>query len=78
MQQADRPLSEIDAALSTALATAFADHALTASPKDSWQQQVEVKRATAPSPSEFNKGTKPSAVGRAADAACARVAFATR
>ena len=29
----------------SALATAFADHALTASPKDSWQQQVEVKRA---------------------------------
>ncbi len=49
MQQADRPLSEIDPALSAALATAFADHALTASPKDSWQQQVEVKRAPAPS-----------------------------
>ena len=63
MEQADRPLSEIDAALSVALATAFADHALTASPKDSWQQQVEVKRASTPSPSEFNKVTKPSAAG---------------
>jgi len=45
LQQADRPLHEIDSALATALSTAFADHALTASPKDSWQQQVEVKRA---------------------------------
>jgi nitrogen fixation/metabolism regulation signal transduction histidine kinase len=61
MQQADRPLSQIDAALSAALATAFADHALTASPKDSWQQQIEVKRA--PAPSAFNKMTKPGAAG---------------
>ncbi len=61
MQQADRPLSDIDPALSAALATAFADHALTASPKDSWQQQVEVKRALAPSALEQNKGMKPVA-----------------
>ncbi len=60
MQQADRPLSDIDAALSAALATAFADHALTASPKDSWQQQVEVKRAPAPSAPELNKAAKPA------------------
>ena len=59
MQQADRPLSSIDPALSAALATAFADHALTASPKDSWQQQVEVKRGAATSTQEH--GTKPVA-----------------
>ena len=47
MQNTERPLNAIDAALSSALATAFADHALSASPKDSWQQQVEVKRAAA-------------------------------
>ncbi|MGH6610028.1 MAG: sensor histidine kinase, partial [Burkholderiaceae bacterium] len=46
MQQTDQPLHEIDAPLAAALSSAFADHALTASPKDSWQQQVEVKRAT--------------------------------
>lgn len=45
MQQTDRPLHEIDVALGAALSAAFADHALTASPKDSWQQQIEVKRA---------------------------------
>ncbi len=45
MQQTDRPLAGIDAALASALGLAFADHALSASPKDSWQQQVEVKRA---------------------------------
>lgn len=43
-EQTDRPLHEIDAVLAAALSAAFADHALTASPKDSWQQQVEVKR----------------------------------
>jgi nitrogen fixation/metabolism regulation signal transduction histidine kinase len=63
MQQADRPLGEIDPALSVALASAFADHALTASPKDSWQQQVEVKRAPAPSTAEVNSVTKPNATG---------------
>ncbi|MBC8118623.1 MAG: HAMP domain-containing protein [Burkholderiaceae bacterium] len=47
LQRADHPLHEIDAVLASALSTAFADHALTASPKDSWQQQVEVKRAPA-------------------------------
>ena len=61
MQQTDRPLDEIDGALSSALATAFADHALTASPKDSWQQQVEVKRAPVAA-SEF-KMNKPGATG---------------
>ena len=62
MTQTDRPLREIDAALASALSTAFADHALTASPKDSWQQQVEVRRAPA-SESEVNKMLKPNAAG---------------
>lgn len=62
MQQTDRPLNEIDAALASALATAFADHALTASPKDSWQQQVEVKRAPISAP-DFNRMNKPNAAG---------------
>ena len=48
MQQTGSPLHELDAALATALTTAFADHSLVASPKDSWQQQIEVKRASAP------------------------------
>ncbi|HKO67549.1 MAG TPA: ATP-binding protein [Burkholderiaceae bacterium] len=63
MQQANRPLREIDPALSAALATAFADHALTASPKDSWQQQVEVKRAAILPSSDSSKITKPNATG---------------
>ena len=62
MQQTDRPLNEIDAALASALATAFADHALTASPKDSWQQQVEVKRAVVSAP-EFNRMNRPNPAG---------------
>jgi nitrogen fixation/metabolism regulation signal transduction histidine kinase len=45
MQQIDRPLHDIDPTLAASLSTAFADHALTASPKDSWQQQIEVRRA---------------------------------
>jgi nitrogen fixation/metabolism regulation signal transduction histidine kinase len=61
MQNTERPLNEIDPALSSALATAFADHALSASPKDSWQQQVEVKRASA-STSEVGK-TRQGAAG---------------
>ncbi|MBA2547443.1 MAG: HAMP domain-containing protein [Burkholderiaceae bacterium] len=57
LQQTDRPLHEIDSTLATALSTAFADHALTASPKDSWQQQVEVKRtANAEKSSDQAKG----------------------
>ena len=60
MKQTDLPLREIDAALTSALATAFADHALTASPKDSWQQQVEVRRAPA---LEFDKMIKPNPAG---------------
>ena len=62
MQQTDRPLNEIDAALASALATAFADHALTASPKDSWQQQVEVRRAPVSAP-DFNRMNRPNASG---------------
>jgi PAS domain S-box-containing protein len=45
MQQAGRSLHELEAALAASFANAFADQALTASPKDSWQQQIEVKRA---------------------------------
>jgi nitrogen fixation/metabolism regulation signal transduction histidine kinase len=45
MQQTGRSLHELEGALATAFASAFADQALTASPKDSWQQQIEVKRA---------------------------------
>ena len=48
MQQTGAPLHQLDAALTAALTTAFADHSLAASPKDSWQQQIEVKRASAP------------------------------
>ena len=60
LQQADQPLHDIDAALATALSTAFADHALTASPKDSWQQQVEVKRASSAEKSNIMaKGSAP-------------------
>jgi len=62
MKQTDLPLREIDAALTSALATAFADHALTASPKDSWQQQIEVRRAPV-SGTEFNKMNTPNATG---------------
>ncbi|MGH6611968.1 MAG: sensor histidine kinase, partial [Burkholderiaceae bacterium] len=46
----------IDAPLAAALGSAFADHALTASPKDSWQQQVEVRRAA-------TSGSKAGAAG---------------
>jgi nitrogen fixation/metabolism regulation signal transduction histidine kinase len=49
MQQAGRSLHELERALATSFANAFADQALTASPKDSWQQQIEVKRGTASS-----------------------------
>jgi nitrogen fixation/metabolism regulation signal transduction histidine kinase len=62
MSRTDVPLGEIDAALTSALATAFADHALTASPKDSWQQQVEVRRAPAAS-FEFDRMIKPNPAG---------------
>jgi PAS domain S-box-containing protein len=44
MQEAGRSLHDLEAALATSFANAFADQALTASPKDSWQQQIEVKR----------------------------------
>jgi nitrogen fixation/metabolism regulation signal transduction histidine kinase len=44
MQKAGHPLEELQPALTAAFAAAFADQALAASPKDSWQQQIEVKR----------------------------------
>jgi nitrogen fixation/metabolism regulation signal transduction histidine kinase len=45
LQRTGQPLADVDAALAHAFEAAFADQALTASPKDSWQQQIEVKRA---------------------------------
>jgi nitrogen fixation/metabolism regulation signal transduction histidine kinase len=45
LQRTGQPLVEVDPALAVAFEAAFADHALSASPKDSWQQQVEVKRS---------------------------------
>ena len=47
LQRTDRPLAEVDPTLAIAFEAAFADHALAASPKDSWQQQIEVKRPAA-------------------------------
>jgi len=47
LQRAGRPLAEVDPTLAIAFDAAFADHALAASPKDSWQQQIEVKRSAA-------------------------------
>jgi nitrogen fixation/metabolism regulation signal transduction histidine kinase len=45
LQRTGQALSEVDAALALAFEAAFADQALAASPRDSWQQQLEVKRA---------------------------------
>jgi two-component system, NtrC family, nitrogen regulation sensor histidine kinase NtrY len=42
------PLAGVDPALAAAFEAAFADQALAASPKDSWQQQIEVTRTGAP------------------------------
>jgi nitrogen fixation/metabolism regulation signal transduction histidine kinase len=47
LQRTGRPLAEVDPTLAIAFDAAFADHALAASPKDSWQQQIEVKRPAA-------------------------------
>ncbi|HET9024412.1 MAG TPA: ATP-binding protein [Burkholderiaceae bacterium] len=47
LQRTGRPLAEVDPALGVAFEAAFADHALAASPRDSWQQQIEVKRTAA-------------------------------
>ena len=47
LQRTGRPLAEVDPTLAIAFEAAFADHALAASPKDSWQQQIEVKRSAA-------------------------------
>jgi len=47
LQRAGRPLAEVDPTLATAFEAAFADHALAATPRDSWQQQIEVKRPAA-------------------------------
>ena len=42
-----RPFGEIDPSLAAAFEAGFAEQALAATPKDSWQQQIEVKRAGA-------------------------------
>jgi nitrogen fixation/metabolism regulation signal transduction histidine kinase len=47
LQRTGRPLVEVDPTLAVAFEAAFADYALAASPKDSWQQQIEVKRSAA-------------------------------
>jgi len=49
LQRTGQPLAEVDSTLALAFEAAFADHALAASPKDSWQQQIEVKRSALPS-----------------------------
>ncbi len=43
-----RPLRELDETLALAFSGGFAEQALSGSPKDSWQQQIEVKRPAAP------------------------------
>ncbi len=40
-----RPMQAIDGALADAFSAGFAEQALSGTPKDSWQQQIEVKRA---------------------------------
>lgn len=45
-QEIGRPLKELDEALASAFAAGFAQQALAGSPRDSWQQQIEVKRAS--------------------------------
>ena len=46
LQRTGQALADVDGALALAFEAAFADQALAASPKDSWQQQIEVKRAS--------------------------------
>jgi nitrogen fixation/metabolism regulation signal transduction histidine kinase len=45
LQRTGQALADVDGALAVAFEAAFADQALAASPRDSWQQQIEVKRA---------------------------------
>jgi nitrogen fixation/metabolism regulation signal transduction histidine kinase len=47
-----RPFRDLDGALGAAFETGFAEQALAATPKDSWQEQIEVKRAGASPMSE--------------------------
>jgi nitrogen fixation/metabolism regulation signal transduction histidine kinase len=47
LQRAGQALAAVDQDLALAFEAAFADQALAASPKDSWQQQIEVKRSAA-------------------------------
>ncbi|MGZ8253727.1 MAG: ATP-binding protein [Burkholderiaceae bacterium] len=46
LQRTGQALADVDASLALAFEAAFADQALAASPRDSWQQQMEVKRAS--------------------------------
>jgi nitrogen fixation/metabolism regulation signal transduction histidine kinase len=46
LQRTGQALADVDGALALAFEAAFADQALAASPRDSWQQQIEVKRAS--------------------------------
>jgi nitrogen fixation/metabolism regulation signal transduction histidine kinase len=52
LERIGQPLADVDGSLAIAFEAAFADHALAASPKDSWQQQIEVKRPAAAGASE--------------------------
>jgi nitrogen fixation/metabolism regulation signal transduction histidine kinase len=56
LQRAGQPLAEVDSTLAQGFEAAFADQALAASPKDSWQQQIEVKRAA---PAGTGAGNEP-------------------
>jgi nitrogen fixation/metabolism regulation signal transduction histidine kinase len=47
LQRAGQSLAAVDQDLALAFEAAFADQALAASPKDSWQQQIEVRRSAA-------------------------------
>src|SRR5512134_2348405 len=45
LQLTGHPLAEVDPTLAVAFEAGFAEQALSGTPKDSWQQQIEVKRA---------------------------------
>ena len=46
--QVGRPLSEVHPQLAEQVASAFRDHSLAATPKDSWQRQMKLERAGGP------------------------------
>ena len=45
MNDVGRPFQELDEALGAAFASGFSEQALAGTPKDSWQQQIEVRRS---------------------------------